>query len=258
MSIKNELLFKNRSSLAIGSLLLLTAFGQSTASADDFSIGAGVLIEQSPYKDYDRQVYPMPIINWQSEYFFVTGLNAGIYALHTENHRLFVQIDYLPNQFKSSKTDNNALKKLDDRKASFMSGIGYEYKADWGDITANLLTDISGRSDGIIADMAYGYPFQLGRFHLKPQVGVAWQNRKYNDYYFGVSETESSRSGLKKYSPESGSTPYISMNAHYSINDSWDVFLIGRYVRLSNEIKDSPMTSRSSATTVATGVMYRF
>ncbi|VTR57683.1 MltA-interacting protein precursor [Serratia fonticola] len=40
------------------------------AYAGDWSVGAGVLAEQLPYRDYDAQYIPLPIVTYQGEQFF--------------------------------------------------------------------------------------------------------------------------------------------------------------------------------------------
>ncbi|MCQ7044058.1 MipA/OmpV family protein, partial [Escherichia coli] len=47
-------------------------------------------------------------------------------------------------------------------------------------------------------------------------------------------------------------------SASYQLNDSWSVYGIGRYTRLGDEIKDSPMVDKSWAGVFSTGVTYSF
>jgi len=240
------------------SMLISLPILSHVAQASSFSLGAGALIEQTAYRDYDRQIYPMPIINYQNQYVFVKGPSAGVYAFNTESDQLYFNIAYLPGQFKTSRTDNAALKQLDNRKLSFMAGVGYSHHAKWGSLYANIMTDISGKSHGTLAELAYGYSFQFDKFYIEPKIGVEWQNHKYNDYYFGVSRSESSRSGLNYYSANSGTTPYVAVNAFYNFNQNWQAFVLARYSRVSHAVKDSPMTSRSATGLIGTGIMYRF
>ncbi|WP_434778709.1 MipA/OmpV family protein [Neisseria sp. Ec49-e6-T10] len=251
---------QNKKALFLKAMCML-AFGIMSSKivyAEGLSIGGGVLFEEPAYRDYDTQIYPMPVINYDSRYFFFKGASAGVYAVHTETDQLYAQVAYLPTRFKASKTDHQALKQLDDRKASVMAGLGYTHKAGWGNIHTRALADISGHSKGVIADVSYGYPFQFDKFYIEPSVGVQWQNSKHNNYYYGVSDQESQRSGLNHYSANSGSTPYLAVNAHYSFYKNWQAFVTGRYTRLSNSIKDSPMTEGSSRNMIGIGILYHF
>lgn len=246
----------NITKLSRSLLFLLCATG--AAHADTFSVGAGALIEQTAYRDYDRHVYPMPVINYDSQYVFIKGASVGAYAINNDNQQLYINVAYLPGEFKTSRTDNSALKQLDNRKLSLMAGMGYSYKAEWGNIYTHVMTDISGNSKGTIADLAYGYGFRFEKLYIEPKIGVEWQNSKYNNYYFGIKQQEANRSGLAYYSANSGSTPYLAINMHYTFNENWQAFVLARYTRLSNAIKDSPMASRSSTGLMGTGVLYRF
>lgn len=187
-----------------------------TVHANELAIGAGVIFMQSAYKDYDNQVSPLPLIHYDNEYIFLKGTSAGVYSLKTENHQIYAQITYQPWEFKTSKTNDIALKQLYNRKASVMAGLGYSYMTDLGNTHLSLLTDITNKNKGVIIDFAYGYPISIGEFFIEPGIGIQWQNRKYNDYYYGISKEESIRSGLSQYKAESGSTPYIAFNANYS------------------------------------------
>ncbi|WP_423739451.1 MipA/OmpV family protein, partial [Cronobacter sakazakii] len=43
------------------------------------SVGAGAGWVVNPYKQYDRDVYPLPVINYEGDNFWVRGLGAGYY-----------------------------------------------------------------------------------------------------------------------------------------------------------------------------------
>lgn len=241
------------------SCLALSIGVSHTAQAGDWSLGAGVLYEQMPYRDYDAEVYPAPLISYEGERVFLRESSVvGVYLLNTDTDKLSFNVYYSPMNFRPSKTDDPALKQLDKRYSTAMAGIGYRHDAEWGSLRAEVAADILGKSDGMIVDAAYQYPIALGNLHITPGLGVQWRNSNYNDYYFGISSRESQRSGLDVYSPGSGATPYVSLSANYAINKNWHTFLLGRYTRLDNGAKDSPMTGRSGTALIGGGIVYRF
>ncbi|MEG1348127.1 MAG: MipA/OmpV family protein, partial [Hafnia sp.] len=87
---------------------------------------------------------------------------------------------------------------------------------------------------------------------------VTWNSANQNDYYFGVSGSESNRSGYKRYTADDSWNPYVELTARYQINSSWNAFFTGRYIRLSDEVKDSPMIDKSYSGLLWTGVTYTF
>jgi outer membrane protein len=61
--------------LALGVLIATSA---SAAHADGkFTLGAGVGIVEHPYKQYDADVYPVPVISYESDNFWFHGLGGG-------------------------------------------------------------------------------------------------------------------------------------------------------------------------------------
>lgn len=239
--------------------MLTGCLALSNAYAGDWSLGVGALYEQMPYRDYDAEVYPAPLISYEGERIFLRdSAVAGVYLLKTEKDQLSFNVYYSPMNFRPSRTDDAALTQLDKRYSTAMAGFGYRHDAEWGSLRAEIAADILGKSDGIIVDAMYQYPIQTGNLQVTPGLGVQWRNSNYNDYYFGISGRESLRSGLDAYSPGSGATPYVSLSTSYAINKNWHAFLTGRYTWLDHGAKDSPMTERSGTALIGGGIVYRF
>lgn len=60
--------------LALG---VLIATSSSVAQAEsDLSLGAGVGVVENAYKQYDNDVYPVPVVTYDSENFWFRGLGA--------------------------------------------------------------------------------------------------------------------------------------------------------------------------------------
>lgn len=240
--------------------LCLAALGGSHAAlAERWAIGAGALYEQLPYRDYRQVVTPVPLLNYEGEQLFLRdSAVAGLFLLKSPADRLTLNLYYSPLHFRPSKSGDAALKRLDKRRATAMAGIGYRHDADWGALRAEAAADVLGNSNGVAIDAAYQYPLRLGRLYIAPGAGVTWHSRRHNDYYFGVSQRESLRSGLPAYRPDSGATPYASLTLSYAFSDSWQAFVLGRYTRLDNGARDSPMTARNGTVLIGGGIVYQF
>ncbi len=113
-------------------------------------------------------------------------------------------------------------------------------------------------SNGIVWDLARLYRYTNGGLTLTPCIGVEWNSENQNDYYYGVSRKESSRSGLRGYNPNDSWNPYLELSANYNFAGNWSVYGTARYTRLSDEITDSPMVDKSRTGILSTGVTYRF
>lgn len=236
---------------------MLALAGVHSANAS-FGLGLGVGFSSELYHDYDRKILPMPLINYESNSFYFNGLGGGVYLLKDQQNELALNAYYLPMSFDPDDTDNRAMKLLDKRKSTMMAGIRYKHSADWGVIKAAFSADTLGNNEGLLADMSYSYPFHLNQFTISAGAGVLWASKKYNQYYFGVSNAESARSGLNSYKPGDSWSPYIEMTVHHKIDNNWSASLAGRITQLSDEVKDSPMVSRSYNSTMFVGVSYNF
>ncbi len=225
--------------------------------AGQWSIHAGAGAILSPYKDYDTEPIAFILPGFQGERFFIEGTEAGVYIFNSERNQVYAKVALHSNSFDPSESKDKQLKQLDKRKAMGMGGLGYKHHAGWGSIHADVM---AGKSNRILAEVGYQYPFQFksDKFHVTPGINVQWQNKKINDYYYGVSEKEALRSGLKAYKAKSGVSASLSVTTGYSFNENWSVFAIGSVTKESNAVKNSPMTDRSFSSSFLTGVSYNF
>ncbi|BCU55932.1 MipA/OmpV family protein [Enterobacter kobei] len=242
--------------LALG---VLTAITATSALADNkFSVGAGVGVLETPYKDYDRKVVPVPVITYEGDDFWFRGLGGGYYLWNDESDKLSVTAYYSPFEFKPKDSDNWQLRQLDKRKATLMAGLSYVHNTQYGFLRTSLAGDTLDNSNGISWDLAWLYRYTNGGLTLTPGIGVEWSSENMNEYYYGVSGKESRRSGLDRYDPDSDWSPYLELSASYKLSDDWSVYGVGRYTHLSSEVKDSPMVDKSWAGALSAGVTYSF
>ncbi len=242
--------------LALG---ILAATSVGTANAENqWSLGAGVGVLNSPYKDYDRDVYPVPVITYEGDNFWFRGLGGGYYLWNDTADKLSIMAYYDPMHFKPGDSDDWRLKQLDKRKSSLMAGLSYVHNTQYGFLRTSLAGDTLDNSNGYIWDLAWLYRYTNGGLTLTPGIGVDYSSENYNDYYYGVSRRESNRSGLDRYSADDGWNPYLELSASYKFANDWNVYGTGRYSRLSDEIKDSPMVDKSWAGAFSVGVTYSF
>lgn len=228
------------------------------ATAGTWALGASALYSTSPYKGGDEKVLPFPVINYDSDSVYLQGLSAGYYLWKDQQNQLSLTAAYSPFGFKPNDDDYGYMKQLDERRTTVMAGLRYRFSASWGIIRTEYLGDILNNSNGFVADLAYLYPFTFDKLTLLPGVGATWASDQQNDYYYGVNQQESRRSGLNEYQAGDGWSPYLEMTAIYALTDSWNASLMARYSRLSSEVKDSPMVNANSTTLVGVGLTYHF
>lgn len=248
----------NQFKLSAVAVVLPCCFAAFSASADPLTLGASLLYSQSPYKSGQDRYYPVPIINYEGESFYIRSLAAGYYLWKDKQDQLSLTVLGSPQNYDPDEVDDGDMKELNKRRMTLMAGAAYRHTADWGTVRTVLVGDVLNNSNGIIWDLAYLYPFQFGDFSVTPGIGALWNSSNQNKYYYGVSSSESARSGLNSYDPDDSWSPYVELSLNYKINQNWNANLVGRYTRLGDEIKDSPMVDTHSQALVWTGISYTF
>ncbi len=242
-------------------VLVLSLLGTQSLALAELTVGIGVGVGQSPYKDYDAVVAPLPIVQYQKDRFYIDGLKAGVNLLNGESTKVDVHVGYLPLEFKGSKTDDRALKKLDKRKSTMTAGVGlsHRFNEQKTEVKVSLDADILDNSNSLFAEAELNHTFHVAdKVKLVPAAGLFWANEDHNNYYFGVSKKEASRSGVKQYSADGSVHPYLGLGVHYGVTDNVALFAGARVDFLSKEVKDSPMVDRSATVGVAAGMTYTF
>ena len=242
--------------LALGVFIATSA---SAAHADGkLTLGAGVGVVEHPYKQYDADVYPVPVISYESDNFWFHGLGGGYYLWNDTNDKLSVTAYWSPMYFKPGDSYNSQMRKLDRRKSTMMAGLSYVHNTQYGFLRTTLAGDTLDNSNGITWDLAWLYRYTNGNLTLTPGIGVEWNSDNQNEYYYGVSRHESRRSGMRSYDPDSSWNPYLELSANYRFLGDWSVYGVARYTRLSDEITDSPMVDKSWSGLISTGITYTF
>lgn len=171
--------------LAFG-VLIATSAGVAQAE-NDLTLGAGVGVVEHPYKDYDADVYPVPVINYESDNFWFRGLGGGYYLWNDKADKLSITAYWSPLYFKPGDSDDRRLRELDKRKSTMMAGLSYIHNTEYGFLRTTLAGDTLDNSNGIVWDLAWLYRYTNGALTLTPGIGVQWNSENQNEYYYGVS-----------------------------------------------------------------------
>lgn len=221
------------------------------------SIGANVIVTKSAYDVDGTEVRVLPGVFYDNNKFYARGAQAGAYLINDGTNQLSAYAQIAGNEFDPDDA-NGALAGLDKRKASAAAGVTYLRRTPIGGFRGQFATDILGRSDGNIGRLTYLAKFTKDKLTVYPSVGVEWNDEDYNDYYYGVSNEESTHTGVAAYSPDQSFNPYISVSANYDINDKWAGFASQSLSYLSDEQYDSPMVDSRTDSNTTIGLLYKF
>ncbi|MED5526756.1 MAG: MipA/OmpV family protein [Pseudomonadota bacterium] len=234
----------------------------STAMAEEasrWSAGIGVIQSPSPYIGVDNQNLVFPAVGYEGKDFYLRGPSAGYYLAKDELWSLALGLQLGPSRLDPDKSDDQRMKRLDDRKFSVLGGVRATHKAKWGLLEGTLATDVSGRHDGQYAELAYKYPvIRNARFQLTPGLGLAYYSDDYADYYYGVSGGESLRSGFAEYHPGSATNSFATLDMNWKFASQWLAVASLRYTWLDDSLSDSPIVDKDHSTSAYLGLVYRF
>jgi MipA family protein len=171
------------------------------------------------------------------------GDAADIHTLTTEEleRAIFVNVD-------------SALPK---RKFAVSSGVELLYIDNWGELQAQVLTDVSGRHDGQSVWLSYAYPWVTQTSEFSLTLGVEWKSADLVKYYYGVRPGEDIQ-GRSVYKGASGTNGVIRFSASHALTARWNLVGVLEREYLSGAIRRSPIIERGSVDTAFIGLHYQF
>lgn len=208
-----------------------------------FSIGGGASYAPSYFGSDDYDVDPsgtfrFDYVRFPNGFTFGSansiGFNQGFGLLGSAN---FVS--------KRNSSKYSEINGLDDVDATMEFGFGVGYEQENYRAFANARYGFFGH-EAFVGDIGLDYiarPIQGLTLTIGPRVDFGTD--KYADTYFGISQSESTASGLQAYSADGGIiSAGIEMTALYQFNPRWGVR--GRFTwdRLSNDAGNSPITKQ--------------
>ena len=223
-----------------------------------FDAGIGGSATSNEYRGMRSDGTFLPLIGYEGKRFYLRGVSGGVHLFRNAWFEFNAQLSYLPQHFYAGNSDSRAMRRLDDRYSSMLAGLNARLMSPIGILTLTGSTDVIGYSNGFIVDGNYSYPLVFDRLSLVPTVGLQWTDANYTDYYYGISASESRKSGLSEYDPSSSVAPYGQLSARFSFTDHWSAFASFRATFLDKEITNSPMVETSEKYSVGLGLMYRF
>ncbi|TXD98401.1 MipA/OmpV family protein [Psychrobacter frigidicola] len=222
------------------------------------SVGVNVLVNNSAYDlDDNNKVRVLPGVFYDNNKFYARGAQAGAYLINDGTNQLAAYAQLDGNSFDPDDA-NGALSGLDKRKLSAAAGLSYMRLTPVGGFRAQVATDILDHSGGNSARLSYLAKITKNKLTVYPSVGFEFYDDDYNNYYYGVSDEESARTGVDAYESNQSLNPYVNVSANYDFNDKWAGFANQSLSFLPNEQNDSPMVNSRTDSTTTLGLLYKF
>lgn len=243
-------------------LLPLAVALNAHAENIDFSMGAAGSYANGIYKGTSGNWTAAPVLQLESKHFYVRGLSAGMKLFESEDQsqELLLGASYLLNyQFDPKKTRDARLKRLNKRRASITADISYNLYTPYGNLETSLQHDVSGKSHGSRFSAQYSYFWEATpRLTDIPAIGFVHSSKRFNQYYYGISAAESTRSGLNAFDARASLQPYAEVQVEYEINKQFS--LIGSLYSegLAKRTRRSAMLEGRHIIEGSVGVLYHF
>ena len=208
-------------------------------------IYGGVLgLGETIYRDYDEDPVLLPIIGYRGEKLQVFGPFVN-YTLFRHG-ALSLDARLSPRFDGYDDSDGDIFRGMDERENTIDIGLGMALENNRWKFELAGLYDALDRSNGYEWSASLGKSFSAGRFSVEPAIGLAWQDRRLVDYYYGVTSDEAA-SFRPAYRGDSALNPKLGINFVTTA-------FFGGFTRLGIEntwydsaIADSPLTDDDSS-----------
>lgn len=136
-------------------------------------------------------------------------------------------------------------------------GLGTYQETPFGAFFLNVFRDFN-KSHGTLAEAIYAAQINAGPMSFYPEVGVEHRSGSYNDYFFGVSASESAASGVRQYRAGASTSPILGLAAELPLSADWHLNLHWRRKWLDHSVSDSPLIHRHTDDTAIIALSYHF
>lgn len=146
---------------------------------------------------------------------------------------------------------------LQRRNNAIPLGIGTYQETPFGAFFLNGFYDV-GSSHGSFFEAIYAIELDAGALAIYPQIGAVRQSASYNNYFYGVTSSESAASGYRAYNGSASTNTILALSAEYSFTPTWVANMTFRRTWLGSGITNSPIVNRHIENLGFVTLSYRF
>lgn len=230
--------------------------GTPPATANRFSVGAALIVAESPYVDVNPRFLPVPFLNYQSPRFQITGLRASYSFIQEPSYSMaaVAQWRFAPFQ----EDDSPMLEGLHNRDPGLEAGVRLSSPRFLPLETAlEIRGDTWGKHDGLATALDLGWRIRTQQGFFRPSVRLEWQSQELAEYLYGVSPEEA-RPDRPAYRPDGAL--HCGVDAIYarSFAGHWEWTCTVGVNLLDSEATDSPLVEHTATWRSLLGIGYRF
>jgi outer membrane protein len=228
---------------------------------EDWSIRIGALgIYKPAYEgsdDYELKGFPIIDITLRDTFFLNVPKGLGAYVWNRNDFKLGLSIGYT---FGRDEDDSSDLKGLGDIDSGATANVLFKWAIGDVALDARYEEQITGQDTGFQVHLGLGYDLRIAeKTILKPSIKTTYASSDYMEEYFGISPSQSTRSGMLVYDAASGFKSLgFQIMATYRLDQHWGILAIAGYDRLVGEAADSPVVKDENQYRVSIGLSHKF
>ena len=204
-----------------------------------YGVGIAVLPKTSGSDEF--RLMALPIINANyADRFYINALQAGVWLLDSDDKRIRLGLAAQA-RFGWDAGDGRMTRGMRDRDFTVEIGPAIRWQTDFGTMNAQWGLDAGGASNGQTVDLQFiKNLYRDNTFKLNGSVGLTWSDRKFNDYYFGVSASEATLP-RPQYSAGSSVEYKAGINGSYLVGTNSYILFGAAVTRLGDQQANSPI-----------------
>ena len=229
--------------------------GDDGHSRLQIAAGAEATSEQSLYVDGDYVVTFLPGVYALWGRFYVRGPALGVYLLGGGDWTVSTGI--VLDLVDTDRGGSPQLADMAELDHVLLGEFAMSYEQEWGELGLRVAADISGRHDGYVAGLSYGYPLAVGVWQIEPSAGIEWRSAEVNRYFYGVSAADA-LPARPAYQPDAAMSTKIGVAATYPFAERHSLQFTAAIESLAADVADSPIVERDTRGSIGVGYLFRF
>lgn len=218
-------------------------------------LGLGLISDFPAYEGTDSpEILPVPYIayTWENASLGVEGFGYNFFD--TETFELTALIE--PRWSFTDPNDSSRFNGIE-RDTALEAGLAANLNLGSLYVESRALQDISAVHKGREGSLKAGFMHGIGDVGFDLGVGATYRNEDLNLHLYGVKSDEVTPT-LAQFTPDDTVQPFIEGSLIMPISDSMSVIAFGKVEKFSDDIKSSPLVSRSAEGTAGVLVLKRF
>ena len=221
--------------------------------AIDVGIIGGVSPDYEGSNDYEFGMAPNFSITWK-ELIWFKGKSLGANLVRQGG---WTAGPLIAKSSGRDEDDNDKLKGLDDVDGGVDVGVFAKYRKKPFRFELDMRQDTGSGNEGALIKVSAGLRGPFEKPWLQTMLHATWASDNYMESFFGISEKESVRSGLRKFDANSGIKDIgIGLSSGTRFWKKWKIGVSLQYKRLLGDAADSPIVDDKNQFLAGMSIVY--